>query len=314
MPGYLPCSVAVGSQAVSLFFQSNRAAPYSKAVGYDPMLGRFTSPDSIIPEPGSVIGYNRFAYVNNNPMIYTDPSGYRLIIRGDPDTGEPEIDKRWKLPIPTKTNTGNTVGGVCGSGADYCIYPGVDDVNGDGDVITHFEGLDEIAAEYGYDVVPIPYNSETGKLGQADALEAITLNNVICYSAGTDSCLLYASRYSNPEDLNIVLIGGYYVLEDGSISRTTGTRPGYEGGFIGVIDELAQKGAHILVIYDGSYYDSRDDIISGVNVQAVESYEDHYDVDERESSMWVHIFNWFNDPTYEVPIIDRWARAPKENE
>jgi hypothetical protein len=40
------------------------------------MLGRFTSPDSIIPDPGSVIGYNRYAYVNNNPMIYTDPSGH----------------------------------------------------------------------------------------------------------------------------------------------------------------------------------------------------------------------------------------------
>jgi RHS repeat-associated protein len=43
---------------------------------YDPMLGRFTSPDSIIPDPGSVIGYNRYAYVHNNPLIYTDPSGH----------------------------------------------------------------------------------------------------------------------------------------------------------------------------------------------------------------------------------------------
>jgi RHS repeat-associated protein len=45
---------------------------------YDPLLGRFTSPDSVIPDPGSVIGYNRFAYVNNNPMVYTDPSGHYI--------------------------------------------------------------------------------------------------------------------------------------------------------------------------------------------------------------------------------------------
>ena len=58
---------------------------------YDPLLGRFTSPDSIIPDPGSVIGYNRYAYVANNPMIYTDPSGHALVIDDDP-TGSPIID------------------------------------------------------------------------------------------------------------------------------------------------------------------------------------------------------------------------------
>ena len=44
---------------------------------YDPVLGRFTSPDSIVPDPGRVIGYNRYTYVNNNPVRYTDPSGHR---------------------------------------------------------------------------------------------------------------------------------------------------------------------------------------------------------------------------------------------
>jgi hypothetical protein len=44
-------------------------------VGYDPLLGRFTSPDSIIPDPGSVIGYIRFAYVNNDLVMYSDPAG-----------------------------------------------------------------------------------------------------------------------------------------------------------------------------------------------------------------------------------------------
>ena len=40
---------------------------------YDSSLGRFTSADSIIP--GGVQGLDRFAYVNNNPIRYTDPTG-----------------------------------------------------------------------------------------------------------------------------------------------------------------------------------------------------------------------------------------------
>jgi RHS repeat-associated protein len=40
----------------------------------DPVIGRFTSPDSIIP-PG-VQGLDRYGYVNNNPLRYTDPTGH----------------------------------------------------------------------------------------------------------------------------------------------------------------------------------------------------------------------------------------------
>jgi RHS repeat-associated protein len=88
---------------------------------YDPMLGRFTSPDSIIPDPGSVIGYNRYAYVNNNPMIYTDPSGHSPIIDDDP-YGNPIVDLptsgettySWDF-IKNITNSGNTGSGSTGS-------------------------------------------------------------------------------------------------------------------------------------------------------------------------------------------------------
>ena len=56
---------------------------------YDPMLGRFTSPDSIIPDPGSVVGYNRFAYVNNNPVRYSDPSGFCIAEDGSINSDYP---------------------------------------------------------------------------------------------------------------------------------------------------------------------------------------------------------------------------------
>jgi len=42
--------------------------------GYDPQLGRFAQADTIIP-PG-VQGLDRYAYGNNSPLKYTDPSGH----------------------------------------------------------------------------------------------------------------------------------------------------------------------------------------------------------------------------------------------
>jgi RHS repeat-associated protein len=42
----------------------------------DSALGRFISPDSIVPNPANPSNYNRFAYVNNSPLVYTDPTGH----------------------------------------------------------------------------------------------------------------------------------------------------------------------------------------------------------------------------------------------
>lgn len=43
---------------------------------YDPELGRFISADSMVQFPESTQGFDRYAYVNNNPLSYTDPSGH----------------------------------------------------------------------------------------------------------------------------------------------------------------------------------------------------------------------------------------------
>ena len=42
---------------------------------YDPALGRFLSADPIIQAEGDLQNYNRYSYVINNPLKYTDPSG-----------------------------------------------------------------------------------------------------------------------------------------------------------------------------------------------------------------------------------------------
>jgi hypothetical protein len=43
---------------------------------YDPNLGRFISADTIIPDRSNPQSRNRYSYVLNNPLKYTDPSGH----------------------------------------------------------------------------------------------------------------------------------------------------------------------------------------------------------------------------------------------
>jgi hypothetical protein len=42
----------------------------------DAVSGRFISPDPNIPDPMNTGDYNRYSYVNSNPMTFTDPSGF----------------------------------------------------------------------------------------------------------------------------------------------------------------------------------------------------------------------------------------------
>jgi hypothetical protein len=43
---------------------------------YDPTLGRFLQADPHIQAPKNSQSLNRYSYVLNNPLSYTDPSGY----------------------------------------------------------------------------------------------------------------------------------------------------------------------------------------------------------------------------------------------
>lgn len=43
---------------------------------YDPVLGRFLSPDPIVQFPAFSQSWNRYSYLNNTPTSFTDPTGY----------------------------------------------------------------------------------------------------------------------------------------------------------------------------------------------------------------------------------------------
>jgi RHS repeat-associated protein len=42
----------------------------------DSIIGRFLSPDPNVPDPGNTQSWNRYSYVNNNPLTMMDPSGF----------------------------------------------------------------------------------------------------------------------------------------------------------------------------------------------------------------------------------------------
>jgi hypothetical protein len=57
---------------------------------YSPYLNRWLQPDSIVPEPGNPQALNRYSYVYNSPLNYTDPSGHAATC---PDCGGVSLEK-----------------------------------------------------------------------------------------------------------------------------------------------------------------------------------------------------------------------------
>jgi len=63
------------------FYLINMPALRSDSIGgngrvYDPRLGRFLSPDPFVQNATNTQSHNRYSYALNNPLKYTDPSGY----------------------------------------------------------------------------------------------------------------------------------------------------------------------------------------------------------------------------------------------
>ncbi|TAK31720.1 MAG: RHS repeat-associated core domain-containing protein [Chloroflexota bacterium] len=54
--------------SIGLYWYNSRA--------YDPVLGRFLVPDTIVPNAMNPQSLNRYSYGRNNPLRYTDPSGH----------------------------------------------------------------------------------------------------------------------------------------------------------------------------------------------------------------------------------------------
>lgn len=47
---------------------------------YSPQIQQFISADTIVPDPMNVLSFNRYAYVDNNPILFLDPNGHEKVV------------------------------------------------------------------------------------------------------------------------------------------------------------------------------------------------------------------------------------------
>jgi RHS repeat-associated protein len=103
----------------------------------DAITGRFLSPDPNVPDPGNTQSYNRYSYVNNNPLTYTDPTGfddcgddgcYSAPTESDSEFGGYNDDPNpgSSDPSPPEWSSGvsvaNTMGGSATTDQNGCLY------------------------------------------------------------------------------------------------------------------------------------------------------------------------------------------------
>jgi len=69
-------TVSVNHKYTSQEFDAETGLYYYNARYYNPVLGRFINADTIVPDPTNPQSLNRYSYVINNPLVYTDPSGH----------------------------------------------------------------------------------------------------------------------------------------------------------------------------------------------------------------------------------------------
>lgn len=81
---------------------------------YDPLIGRFISPDPLIQAPTNTQSFNRYSYVFNNPLSFTDPTGYE----GDPIQGHDTQQAMGETLVTSTRDAGGYIGMFSVAGAD----------------------------------------------------------------------------------------------------------------------------------------------------------------------------------------------------
>ena len=123
---------------------------------YDPMLGRFLSADPVLPDAGDMQQFNRYSYVSNNPMKFTDPTGNTqshcgIALIGECENPSPP-NSNGPFTICAGLNIGPLFGGAC-NGAPQGAQNGLPSIYNGGaiDIDGIIQAADGLAVAAGLD-------------------------------------------------------------------------------------------------------------------------------------------------------------------
>ncbi|WP_425248196.1 FG-GAP-like repeat-containing protein [Desulfospira joergensenii] len=98
---------------------------------YDPVIGKFVTADTVVPDPANPQTLNRYSYCYNNPLVYVDPSGhFGFIIGAIIGAVISGVQSDWD---PEAMIAGAVIGGISGgvfSGVESAVTSGLAGIAG----------------------------------------------------------------------------------------------------------------------------------------------------------------------------------------
>ncbi len=168
---------------------------YYGARFYDPSLGRFLVPDTVIPDPAKLVAFNRYAYTYNNPIIYTDPTGHSPLPSSDTFSGQSfwsSVESAWNSVVNSFESLFEDDIPAMASGSAHLANIGLtlSDPAEVSRIVAH--GLDraghaqsaEIAKNLGNLIDELPYPQKFAKKKAKKMLREFT-ESCCCFVAGT---------------------------------------------------------------------------------------------------------------------------------
>ena len=227
---------------------------------YDPTIGRFITPDSIVPNPLNGQDYNRYTYVRNNPVKYNDPTGNCPTLCTAQDRADVnEVLARGAATVaqrnsPIVSQTGRHVVGVAESARSSTgtvrsvgtVSPSISvDAASSYVYSAPNTSVSTVVPSVGSTISPAP-RTTVGLCGGGSVAFFVGAGGDFCInhdgtvSAGVDLHLGYvlefgvspAVEYGNVEDGSLDVCGQVFVMVDGEgcISRGVGSPEGSVSG------------------------------------------------------------------------------------
>ncbi|MGB4979779.1 MAG: RHS repeat-associated core domain-containing protein [Anaerolineae bacterium] len=131
---YYPYGAArynTGNQVTTYRFTGQRwdsgtALYFYQSRWYDPLIGRFLQADTIVPQPENPQNLNRYSYVGNQPLGFSDPSGHAAIAGTCVEGGCGGIDALHSIEMQLRRGGLDPIGAKQAYYQYYLAHPGED--------------------------------------------------------------------------------------------------------------------------------------------------------------------------------------------